>query len=293
MKGFQYYRPDHLEEAINLMQKYGSDARLLVGGTDLMVRLQKGHVNPLAIVDLKRVADISDAIIEADESIVVGARAVIADVASNKAIQDHFPALVEAARTVGSVQIRNRASLAGNICNASPAADTVPPLMVYDSTVELAGPDGTREVPLREFFLGPGKSVCGPAEILTQITIPKPSPPHGAAFARLTRRRGVDLASINMACRIDAGGMVVFVFGAVGPTPILSGDSSGVLADPSVSAAKRDDALRTLIALTRPISDIRAGKPYREHMLLVLARRALAQAHKRYRGANVTDTSED
>ena len=284
MKRFQYYRPENLDDALQLMVRFGPDARPLMGGTDLMVRLQKGHINPLAVVDLKRVSDIPDGITldEHGERLTVGARSIIAELIEDPQVRRWFPALVEAASTVGSVQIRNRATLVGNICNGSPAADTVPPLMVYNASVTVASIAGTRIVPLREFFLGPGKTVCGASELVTAVEIPMQREPFGTGFGRLTRRRGVDLATINMACGIDAARITTFVFGAAGPTPIVAKDESGTLADPDTPAAVLNEQLRVLIAEASPITDVRASKAYRDAMLLTIGRRILRQAQARF-----------
>ncbi|UCF98804.1 MAG: xanthine dehydrogenase family protein subunit M [Spirochaetaceae bacterium] len=304
MKSFQYLRPETLSEAISLMERFGAGARPLLGGTDLMVRIQKGQAEPDAVVDMKWVGEIPASIEVEDGMITVGARVVLADLVCHKQIREYYPALAEAASIVGSIQIRNRATLVGNICNASPAADTVPPLMVYGASVTIVGagstvvrdtanrpmPSGsivTREVPLQDFFLGPGKSVCGPAELVVGVKIPVPTPPFGSAFGRLTRRRGVDLAIINMACAIDAAGVTTFVFGAAGPKPILVRDESGQLASTDLPESKHDELLQSLIDKTSPISDVRSGEEYRRAMLLTFGRRVLHQAQARRSAAKM------
>ncbi len=282
MKNLQYLRPETLHEALSMLRQYGAGAVPLIGGTDLMVRIQKGHINPAAVIDLKRVKDISDSIRFGADKVTIGARNVLSDLIQNHQIQHRFPALVDAALTVGSIQIRNRATLIGNICNASPAADTVPALIVYRASVTIAGKNGTRTVPLRDFIRGPGKTIRGALELAVSVEFPIPSSPFGAAFGRLTRRRGVDLATINMACGIDEGGVTTFVFGAVGPAPIVAADESGALADPGLLDSQIDSVLKSLIKGTSPISDVRAGKEYREAMLLTIGRRVLHQARDRY-----------
>ena len=140
---------------------------------------------------------------------------------ADEAAGARLPALVEAARAIGSVQIRNRATLAGNICNASPAADTAPPLLVYGARVNVVGPGGRRTVPIGAFFVGPGKTALARGEIVESIEVPYPGAGTGSAFERLARRRGMDLALVSVACLAGPGGQVRFGFGAVGPTPIL------------------------------------------------------------------------
>jgi CO/xanthine dehydrogenase FAD-binding subunit len=270
------------------MDRFGAQARPLLGGTDLMVRIQKGQAEPEAVVDLKRVRDIGERIETEETTTSIGARVVLSDLVQNERMRTTYPALVEAASIVGSIQIRNRATLVGNICNASPAADTVPPLMAYGASVEVAVSNpaeesafSRRQIPLRDFFLGPGKTVCSPSELVIAVHIPVPRQPFGAAFGRLTRRRGVDLATINMACSIDAAGLTTFVFGAAGPTPILAGDESGELADGELPKSRQDELLRSLLENTRPISDVRSGREYRQAMLLTIGGRVLRQAQER------------
>lgn len=283
MRNYQYLRPDTLEEALFIMERFGAQARPLLGGTDLMVRIQKGQAEPEAVVDLKRVRDIEDSIEIEGGMTNIGARVVLADLVCHDLIQTTYPALVEAASIVGSIQIRNRATLVGNVCNASPAADTVPPLMVYGASVTIVGRGGTaaREVSLQDFFLGPGKTLCGPSELVVAVHIPVPQPPFGSAFGRLTRRRGVDLATINMACAIDAQGFTTFVFGAAAPTPVLARDETGELADARLPQSRQDELLRSLLEKTSPISDVRSGREYRQAMLLTIGRRVLRQAQER------------
>lgn len=288
MRNYQYLSPETLNEALSIMEHYGGRARPLLGGTDLLVRIQKGQAEPEAVVDLKRVRDIDDRI-EIEGGITsIGARVVLFDLVRHERIRTTYPALVEAASIVGSIQIRNRATLVGNICNASPAADTVPPLMIYGASVVVAasgdgggGEAGQHRISLRDFFLGPGKTACSPSELVVAVHIPVPQEPFGSAFGRLTRRRGVDLATINMACSIDAEGLTTFVFGAAGPTPILARDETGELADADLSQSRQDELLRSLLEKTSPISDVRSGKEYRQAMLLTIGRRVLRQAQAR------------
>jgi CO/xanthine dehydrogenase FAD-binding subunit len=288
LRNYQYLSPETLNEALSIMEHYGGRARPLLGGTDLLVRIQKGQAEPEAVVDLKRVRDIDDRI-EIEGGITsIGARVVLFDLVRHERIRTTYPALVEAASIVGSIQIRNRATLVGNICNASPAADTVPPLMIYGASVVVAasgdgggGAIDRRQVPLREFFLEPGKTACSPSELVVAVHIPVPQEPFGSAFGRLTRRRGVDLATINMACSIDAEGLTTFVFGAAGPTPILARDETGELADADLPQSRQDELLRSLLEKTSPISDVRSGKEYRQAMLLTIGRRVLRQAQAR------------
>lgn len=254
------------------------DARPLCGGTDLIVGLRKGKITPSLVIDLKRVEELRPGIEERDGMLRISATTVMTQVIADPRVVANFPALIEGAQVVGSIQIRNRATLAGNLCNASPAADTAPPLLVYGAVVEIVGAAGTRRLPLTEFFLGPGRTALAPGELVSAVELPLPSERIGSAFGRMTRRRGVDLATVNLCCSVSAGGETRFAFGAVGPKPFLVTDESGALANPGASEKERDEALARLTAQASPISNVRASRDYRAAMLLVLSRRALDRA---------------
>ena len=275
---FQYARPATLSEALAMLDEV-PDARLLCGGTDLLVDVRKGNLRPPLVIDLKRVRELAPGIEQREGSIRISATTVLTNVIADERVTTHFPALVEAALVVGSIQIRNRATLAGNVCNASPAADTAPPLLVYDAVVEVVGPAGVRRVPVAEFFIGPGRNALRPGELVGAIELPLPAAPRGSAFGRMTRRRGVDLATVNLCCSVSAAGETRFAFGAVGPRPFLVVDTSGGLAH--ARGEQRDDILRGMTAQAAPISNVRASREYRQEMLLVLSRRALEAARLR------------
>jgi CO/xanthine dehydrogenase FAD-binding subunit len=278
LRPFAYARPKTLDETFALLGRYGPDAKLLAGGTDVVAQMRIGRVAPHIVIDLKKIAGLSSAIVQVDSRLRIGALAIMTDLIGDERVRRHFPALVESASVVGSVQIRNRATLAGNICNASPAADTAPALLAYGAIVNMTGASGARSLPLAEFFAGPGRTVLSGAEIVESIDLPVPSAGVGAAFGRVTRRRGVDLATINLCCLAQASGEARFAFGAVGPRPFIVKDDSGVLTDPTTSANDRDAVLRRLVAHAQPISDVRGGADYRRAMLLVMSRRALRTA---------------
>jgi carbon-monoxide dehydrogenase medium subunit len=280
VKSFEYLRPESLDELLALMREHGPRARLLAGGTDLLVRVRKGPAfadgfgeargTPLVVIDLKRVAELRADLTELDGHIRIGARAVMTDLIEHEGLRDQFPALVEAAFVVGSVQIRNRATLAGNLCNASPAADTAPALLAYRAALNLVSASGARRILLEDFFVGPGRTVLAAGEIVESIDLPLPAERIGGAFQRLTRRHGVDLAIVNACCVVRQSGDVRFAFGAVGPRPF-------------VIASRHDAPLDDVLRHASPISDLRASDEYRAAMLAVLARRALNIASRRMR----------
>src|SRR3954468_11092087 len=202
----KYYRPTTRAQALAALAQGGAAARPLVGGTDLLVGLGHHTVEPGVLVDLKGVNDLPEPIAVTDDGVRIGATCPLGELVAHPVVQEWYPALVEAALTVGSVAIRNRASLVANSCNASPAADTAPPLLVHDARVTIASLDGDRTASLDEFFLGPRRTLCGPGELVARIDLPRPAPGSGSAFRRLTRRRGVDLATVSVAAGVGPDG---------------------------------------------------------------------------------------
>lgn len=281
---FAYARPESLSETFALLDAEPA-ARLLAGGTDLLVGVRKGTVVPPLLIDLKRVAELRAGIVERGGFLRIGAGSVLTEVIEDPRVREAYPAFVAAACVVGSIQIRNRATLAGNLCHASPAADTVPPLLVFGAVLELAGSSGRRRVPLAEFVLGPGRTVLRAGELVMAIELPMQPDPVGSAFERMTRRRGVDLATVNLACAVSSDGVARLAFGAVGPRAFLATDETGTLAGGTADHASQDEILRRMTAEATPISNLRASREYREAMLLVLGRRALRTARERLTGA--------
>lgn len=289
MQPFSYERPERISEASRLLGDLGTEARLLAGGTDLVVGLRDGSVHPRLVVDVKHIAELAGPpIVLSEGAITFSALAVMRQIESDPDVLATLPALAEAARVVGSVQIRHRATLAGNVCNASPAADTLPPLLVYGAQVEVAGRQGQRSVPIDEFILGSGQTALGQDELVTAIVVPLPAADLGAAYTRLVRRRGTDLASVTMCAAVDGRGGLRLSYGSVGPRPLLVTEEEGLLTDPATSPADREGILDALLSAARPsATSLRAGPEYRRAMLRVLARRAIGEAMARRRDAGV------
>ncbi|HEX6399852.1 MAG TPA: FAD binding domain-containing protein, partial [Actinomycetota bacterium] len=207
MRAFEYERPTALEDVVAILAEHGPQARLLAGGTDLIIRLRDGTLQPRVVVDVKRVDGLDGEIREADGALRLGALTTMTTIADDVRIRRDFQALAEAALVVGSAQIRNRATLAGNLCNASPAADTLPALLVNGARAVLTGPMGMRTVPVDEVLVSSGVTTLARGELVTAIELPRPSTPRGTVHLRRTRRRGHDLASVTLACSVDADGV--------------------------------------------------------------------------------------
>ena len=282
MQPFEYERPTSLAGALALLAEHGADARLLAGGTDLIIRLRDGTIRPRVVVDVKGIAELDGEIREADGYLRIGAMTVMTDIAADELIRRDHQALAEAAAVVGAVQIRNRATLAGNICNASPAADTVPALLVDDARVVADGPAGTRRIPLDEFLVRSGVTTLAADELVTAIELPRPVTPRGTVHLRRTRRRGHDLASVTLACAVAPDGVTRMAYGSLGPRPLLVVDAFGLLADPAASDDAKRARLAALFVDASPSpTSMRSGPEYRLAMLQVLGLRAVRAAIER------------
>jgi CO/xanthine dehydrogenase FAD-binding subunit len=286
MRAFEYERPTRLADAVALLAEHGPDARPLAGGTDLIIRLRDGSIRPRVVVDVKGIAELDGEIREEDGYLRFGAWTTMTDIAADERVRRDYLALVEAALFVGSVQIRNRATLAGNMCNASPAADTAPALLVYGARVVVTGTDGTRRIALDDFFVRSGVTTLARGELVQAIELPQPSAPRGSVHLRRTRRRGHDLASVTLACAVSVDGNTHLAYGSVGPRPVLVVDDTGLLADPAAPAPDKARLLDTLFGGASPSpGSMRASPEYRMAMLRVLGLRGVATAIDRLKRA--------
>jgi carbon-monoxide dehydrogenase medium subunit len=285
MRAFAVAQPDNLDGAVALLARVPG-ARLLAGGTDLIIGLRDGSIQAPVVIDVKRIRELDASIADAGGGLVIGARAAMTEIAADPRIRSRYTALAEGAAVVGSVQIRNRATLAGNICNASPAADTTPALLVFGATVAVRGPRGERRILLDDVFVSSGVTTIRHDEIVTSVELPAMPGRVGSTHVRRTRRRGHDLASVTIAVTVLESGETRLAYGSVGPRPLLSVDSTGLLADPAASDAARLHVLDRLFAEAKPSAgSMRASPEYRLAMLRVLGLRALATARARLDGA--------
>lgn len=280
---FEYAKPSSLDEAVRLLADRGDGTRVLAGGTDVVSELRDGLTAPDLVVDLKGIAGL-DSIASEDGTLVIGALVTFTGVIDSAHVRGGFPVLWEAAKTVGSVGIRNRATMAGNICSAVPCADAAPPLLVYQATVRVTGPDGPRSIPITEWFAGLRKTALGPAEIVTSIAIPRPARRHGGAYVKLGRYRGEDLAQASAAIIALPGNQYRLAFGAVAPTPVRAPKIESLMDGHELTDDLIDEAKALASEETAPISDVRATAAYRAHMLPIMFERGVRAAVERLRG---------
>jgi carbon-monoxide dehydrogenase medium subunit len=254
----------------------------------MYLRLRKGILLPDYVIDLKRVPELDYITATPEGGVQIGPTALQESVARSLLIQHLYPALAEAAGWVGSVQTRNRATLVGNLCNASPAADTAPALLSYGAQVKIASSNGERRVPLEEFFAGPGKTVLQDNELVAEILLPVPAPHTGAAFFRRTRT-AMDIAVVCGATMLTVANGTCqntrIALGAVGPTPMRAPRAESALRGQAPTEPLIEEASRIASEEARPIDDVRSSAEYRREMVSVLTRRGLKQALERARAS--------
>jgi aerobic carbon-monoxide dehydrogenase medium subunit len=285
MHRFDYHTPATLAEAVALLDGFGERARIIAGGTDLLTVLKERWETPDHVVDLRCIPGLDEITYDADAGLTVGARATVRAVETSTLVQRYYPALAYAASTLASVQIRNLATLAGNICRASPSADTPPVLLALAASVTARGPKGERTLSLDNFFTGPGRTALARNEILTAIQLPPvdfTSTRHfGAAYLKHSPRRAMDLAMVGVAAAVtvEQGWItgVRIAFGAVAPTPRRSLAAEAVLLGRQVSDELLEAAGQAAAADCSPISDVRGTASHRRSMVAILTRRALEQ----------------
>ena len=280
---FEYFKPAHPDEVIQLMDKYGSLTRILAGGTDLSVNLKENLITAAALIDIKGVSGIDR--LEFDgANLFVGAAVTFNRLIAFKAVQQHFPVIVEAVKTVGSHGLRNRATMTGNICSAVPCLDSAAFLLLYEAIVNIYTRNGSRTVPMSEWFIAPRKTVLNPGEFVTGITIPKPDRNNAGCYVKLKRLRGEDLAQAGAGVLILEGLEYRIAFSSVGPVPKRAPSIEALLKGKPLDEEIIEKAKKLVPDETSPITDLRATKEYRAHMSGVMLGRSLNAASARLNG---------
>ncbi len=285
MKNFEYYAPNSLEEALTLLGKFGEKARIMAGGTELINEIREGTAQPEQVIDLKRIPNL-ESIEHSVTGLKLGALVRIRDIEKSTLIQEKFKALSQAAGVLGSVQVRNKATVSGNICRASPAADMIPPLIALGANVKVAGRTGERVLLLEEFFEGPGKSVLEADEILTEVFIPDLADHSGCTYLKFGPRKAMDLAVASVAAMLVTDSSISkclntrIVLGAVAPTPIRARKAEAVITKKKLNNSLIEEAARIAASECNPITDIRASEWYRREMVEVLVKHALNSSLK-------------
>lgn len=282
----RYEAPDTVKKAAKLLAGAGRNGRVLAGGTDLLVQLRSGVVEPELVVDVKRIDEMTKITKEKNGGFRIGAAVSGAELGANKALVKAYPGVVEAARLIGSEQIQGRASLGGNVCNASPAADSVPALIAAGAVARVVGPKATRNVPVEKIATGPGKTSLKAGEIVASFLLPKPAPKTGDAYLRFIPRTEMDIAvaGAGVCLALDSKGVCTAAkvsIGAVGPTALIVAKAAKAL----IGTKGEDDALEAAAAAAsaaaKPIDDKRGTVEYRKDVVGVLTKRAAKIAFER------------
>ncbi len=284
---FEYHAPASLSEALGLLAKYDGKARVFAGGTDLLVSMKKREILPDHLISLKGVAELKGVHYDQKEGMKIGTLVTLGELEHSKIVQDNFCVLWDAVQVMASPQIRSLGTIGGNLCSAAPSADTAPPLIVLDASVEIVSTKGKRKVLVENFFKGPGESHLKPGEILTQIMIPNPLKKSSGAYLKLMRRAAMDLAQVGIAACLsfDSEKRICrearIALGAVGLTPIRALKAEQFLLNKELNEMVGKEAGKIAAQESNPRSSLRASKEYRREMIEVLTKRAVMAAYNR------------
>ena len=286
MNAFDYAAPQSVDEALSLLSN-GKQVGLLAGGTDIIAAMKEGRRKIDLLLDLKKIPDTQVLSYDAENGLRVGAATACCKIYENEDVRKKYPALVDSTSLIGSIQVQSRASIGGNLCNSSPAADSIPTLIVLSGTCHIVGPNGTRTVAVEDFCTGPGQNVLGNGEFLVSLTFPSPAPNSGAFFLRFIPRNEMDIAVVNAAVSVvlsDDHNSIVsarVAIGAVAPTPLLVTEAGDALAGQAISDDVIEKAAEASRAAANPITDMRGTIEQRVHLAGVPTRRALQGAIER------------
>jgi len=281
---FEYIEPRSIPEICSLLYRYGDEAKILAGGTDLLVRMKEKEIRPRYLIDLKAIPGLNFIRYVEGNGITIGALTCLSDLEESPLIQEKAKILTRAAPTIGAIQTRNKATLGGNLCNASPAADMAPALLALEARVKLIGLEGERIIPLEDFFLGPGETCLNPGEILAEIIIPGKMLGKTGVYLKHSTRRALDLAIVSTAVVMETGSDRAYIqdikiaLGAVAPTPLRLKSVEEMLKQELPEEPLLEQAAQKAATEVSPITDLRASAEYRREMVRVLLKRGIKSA---------------
>lgn len=279
MENFEYFEPKTLKEAAGLLAKYKRGARLLAGGTDLMIEMKEGYVKPKYLINLKKIKGLDKISYSKKEGLSIGALVTWSTLLSSKPIKQYYPILRETASLIGCPQIRNTGTIGGNICHASPSADSAPALMIYETQCVVAGPGRERIIPIEEIFTGVQKISLKEGEILTGFRLPTPDKGSKGCYLKFSPRRAMDLPIVGVGVLVRASNGIFqdvkIALGAVAPTPIRARRAESFLCGKPVNDESIRKAAKEAVMESKPITDIRASRDYRLGLVEELTYRAI------------------
>jgi CO/xanthine dehydrogenase FAD-binding subunit len=286
---FDYYRPQTSIQACEFLARHPVEARPFLGGTDIFVRMRDGLVSPQFLVDVKHLEGMNDLRFDPQTGLTIGAAVAMNRVICSPEVQAYYPLLVEACRSVAGYQLRNRATIIGNICNASPAGDTIGACLVLDGILHIQGVNGPRQEPLDGFFLGPGKTTLAPGEIVTAIHLPLPPQGCQGAYLKLGRNKLSDLSIVGVTVlgspdsRLPSGYRFRLALASVAPKPLVVPEVEKSLAEHAVSTEALHTAAQSAYEASTPIDDVRSSARYRKEMVRNISLKALVQVWEQLR----------
>jgi carbon-monoxide dehydrogenase medium subunit len=287
MRAIQYAAPESIPEAVAILNQFGARARVLAGGTDLIVQVRE-HARDLDVmVDGKQIPELMEISYDPQKGLTLGAAVPCYQIYQHPDVVRHYPGLIDAVSLIGGTAIQGRASVGGNLCNSGPAGDSIPPLIVYSATARIVGPEGERTVPVEEFCTGPGRNVLRNTELLVSLHLPPPAAHSGARYLRFIPRNEMDIAEVGAGASVvlnetsDRFVSARIALGAVAPTPLYVPEAGAALAGQPVTEEAIAQAAALAQAAARPIDDMRGTAEHRRHLVGVLTRRALQGAVER------------
>ena len=290
MQAVDYVSASSVKEVVSLLTSHKGSARVLCGGTDLLVQLREKRRKAELLIDIKNISELTAIQYDGEAGLWLGAAASCYGICRDRVVREGYPGLVDAIQLIGGVQIQYRASVGGNLCNASPAADSIPALIVHEGLCVISSQNGSRQVPAEGFCLAPGKNVLQAGEVLVAVSIPPPKENFGAHYLRFIPRNEMDIAVVGAgaAVTLDSAKRKILsariALGAVAPTPLLVEEAGAFLAGKEITQETIHKAAKIAQAAARPISDLRGTADHRKHLCFVLTRRALEKAIERAKG---------
>jgi carbon-monoxide dehydrogenase medium subunit len=284
MKEFEYLEVKSIDQAISLLKKYGKKAKILAGGTDLLNDMRAKVIQPQYVINIKPIPGIDSIQYIEEEGLSIGALSSLQAIADSPVVQERFPILSQTTLQMASLQIRNKATVGGNLCHAAPSADTAPPLIALGAKLTIMGSAGERYIHATDFFKGPGLTDLGDDEILTKIQIPTPPPRTAGVYLKGTIRMAMELAMVGVAVVITRGLMdnicddIKIVLGAVAPTPIRAKEAEKECKGKKIDDSAIERAAQVAQSEARPITDCRCSVEHRRGLVKSLTERALRQA---------------
>lgn len=285
---FDYYAPETIDEACRLAAEIGEGTMFMAGGTDLLIKLKRKMLSPRAVIDIKKINTLDEVTFDEKKGLTIGSTVTLSTIENHSLIKEKYPAIADAARATANVQIRNMASVSGNLCNAAPSAENAPVLMAMGADITIVSTEGTRSVPVDDFFTGPGKTVIKHGELLASINVPVPPKGSGTSYQHISARGKVDISAVGVGAMLIMNGDTCedarIFLGAVAPTPMMAVKAQSVLKEKSITEELLQTAGLEASKECSPITDMRATAEYRKLMVAVLTGRAIDEARSRAAG---------